>query len=77
MSVDLEQALLQAIHDNPTDDMSWLVLADWLEEQGDPRAELLRLQHQLRGNLEADARLALEQRVRQQIAGGVRPCPRP
>jgi uncharacterized protein (TIGR02996 family) len=22
---------------------TWLVLADWLEEQGDPRAELVRL----------------------------------
>ena len=25
---------------------TWQVLADWLEEQGDPRAELVRLMHQ-------------------------------
>jgi uncharacterized protein (TIGR02996 family) len=72
--VDLEHALLQALHDNPTDETSWLVLADWLEEQDDPRAEVLRLQLQLRGELAVEERLAIEQTVRQRIAAGVRPC---
>jgi uncharacterized protein (TIGR02996 family) len=39
-----EPALMQAILANPTDDAPRLVYADWLEERGDPRAELLRIQ---------------------------------
>jgi uncharacterized protein (TIGR02996 family) len=41
-------SLLHAILDQPEEEAPWLVLADWLEEQGDPdnlaRAELARLQ---------------------------------
>jgi uncharacterized protein (TIGR02996 family) len=37
-------AFLQAIKDEPEDDTPRLVLADWLEERGDPRSELLRIQ---------------------------------
>jgi uncharacterized protein (TIGR02996 family) len=37
-------AFLQAIKDEPEDDTPRLVLADWLEERGDPRSELLRVQ---------------------------------
>jgi uncharacterized protein (TIGR02996 family) len=40
--------LLRGILDEPRDEARRLILADWLEEQGDPanaaRAELLRLQ---------------------------------
>lgn len=39
-----QQALLQAIIDNPEDDAVRLVYADWLEERDDPLAELIRLQ---------------------------------
>jgi uncharacterized protein (TIGR02996 family) len=43
-------SLLAAVLKQPKDPAPWLVLADWLEEQGDPanlaRAELLRLQPQ-------------------------------
>jgi uncharacterized protein (TIGR02996 family) len=39
-----EQALVQAILANPTDDGPRLVYADWLEERGDPRGEFLRIQ---------------------------------
>ena len=47
--MDIEHAVLQAIHDNPSDETSWLVLADWLEENGTTevdaaRAELIRVQ---------------------------------
>ena len=48
--MDVEAALLQAIHDSPDDDTNWQVLADWLEEQGDARGELLRLTLALRAN---------------------------
>jgi uncharacterized protein (TIGR02996 family) len=40
-------AFLQAIKEEPADDTPRLILADWLEERGDPRGELLRLQVQL------------------------------
>ncbi len=70
----LEEALFQAIHEEPDDDTPWLVLADWLEEQGDPRAELLRLQLLLRGEMDEPARLEAEERARQLLHEGVRPC---
>jgi uncharacterized protein (TIGR02996 family) len=38
-----EQAFVQAILANPTDDGSRLVYADWLEERGDPRGEFLHI----------------------------------
>lgn len=38
-----EQAMLRAIQLNPTD-ATKLVYADWLEERGDPKGELIRLQ---------------------------------
>jgi uncharacterized protein (TIGR02996 family) len=74
VSGDLEQALLAAIHDHPADDVAWLVLADWLEDQGDPRAELLRVQQQLRGSLRERERATLEKRACDLIASGVLPC---
>jgi uncharacterized protein (TIGR02996 family) len=43
----LPEALLRAIYDHPYEDTPWLVYADWLEEQGDPRAELIRLNRDL------------------------------
>ena len=39
-----EQAFVQAILANLTDDGPRLVYADWLEERGDPRGEFLRIQ---------------------------------
>ncbi|MCI0455434.1 MAG: TIGR02996 domain-containing protein [Gemmataceae bacterium] len=39
-----EADFLQNILDNPDEDANRLVYADWLEERGDPRAELIRLQ---------------------------------
>jgi uncharacterized protein (TIGR02996 family) len=42
-----EQSFLQAMLANPDDLDLRQVFADWLEEQGDPRGELLRLTHVL------------------------------
>ena len=43
-----EAGFLYALRENPGDDDTRLVYADWLEERGDPRGEYLRLEHQLR-----------------------------
>jgi uncharacterized protein (TIGR02996 family) len=73
--MNLEEALLQAIHDSPGDDTPRLVLADWLEEHDQhQRAELLRLQVVLRTISRGPERLAREKRVQELLAGGVRPC---
>lgn len=42
-----EQAFLSAIVANPEDQTAKLVYADWLEERGDPRAEVVRLKVQV------------------------------
>jgi uncharacterized protein (TIGR02996 family) len=67
-------ALLAEILANPDDDLPRLVHADWLEEHGDPRAELVRLQLLLRGEMDEPARLAAEKRARELIQSGVAPC---
>lgn len=73
--MDSEQLLLQALHEDPDDEMAWLALADCLEETGQPaRAELLRLHRQLRGLPEGKDRTPLESRVQELLASGVRPC---
>jgi uncharacterized protein (TIGR02996 family) len=70
----MEEVLLQALHADPADDATRLVLADWLEEQGDPRGELLRL-HVTLHRRPAGADLgASEERLRALLAAGVRPC---
>jgi uncharacterized protein (TIGR02996 family) len=56
-------AFLRAIKETPEDDAPRLVFADWLEEQGDPRGEFLRLQCALARLGEADpARAPLDGR---------------
>ena len=46
-----EDAFLAALHDNPNDEVTWLAVADWLEETDQPqRAELVRLTRSLRAN---------------------------
>jgi uncharacterized protein (TIGR02996 family) len=39
-----DEAFLQALLQTPDDDTPRLIYADWLEEQGDPRGEFIRLQ---------------------------------
>jgi uncharacterized protein (TIGR02996 family) len=38
-----DDAFLQAIREDPDDDVPRLIYADWLEEQGDPRGEFIRV----------------------------------
>ncbi len=56
-----EMGFLDALLENPDDDTTRLIYADWLEERGDIRGQYLRLEHQL-----AQIPLRLAQ-LRQQI----------
>lgn len=68
-------ALLAALHDRPTDDALWLIVADWLEEHDDPqRAEMLRLLRELRPMPFGAERQAKEARVQELLRSGVVPC---
>src|SRR5690348_12550714 len=67
------EAFLQAIVDDPhSAATTWLVLADWLEDQDDPRSELVRLLHQpdYRRDWTAEQR---DERVRELLAAGMKP----
>src|SRR4051812_44404495 len=68
MEVADEQAFLQGLRrESPRDIDLRLVYADWLEEQGDPRAEFLRLDVQLTRSSKGAAfkrRLARWQKLR-------------
>jgi uncharacterized protein (TIGR02996 family) len=70
----MEETLLRAIHQAPADPVAWLALADWLEEQGDPRAELLRLHQALRHQPEGPKRDEAQARIGELLASWVRPC---
>ena len=37
-----DETFIAAILENPQEEANWLVYADWLEERGDPRAEMYR-----------------------------------
>jgi uncharacterized protein (TIGR02996 family) len=66
-------AFLQAMIDDPRSaSTTWQVLADWLEEQNDPRSKLVRLMYQpdYRRDLPAEER---DERVRELLASGVGP----
>jgi uncharacterized protein (TIGR02996 family) len=70
----MESAFREAILDNAAEDDSWLVLADWLEEQGQlERAELARLQVSLRKSMPQRERARLGSQVQKLLASGVRP----
>jgi uncharacterized protein (TIGR02996 family) len=43
-----EADFLAAIREEPEDDATRLVYADWLDDHGDPRAEYLRVEHAVR-----------------------------
>src|SRR3954470_13698640 len=66
-------AFLQAIKEQPADDLPRLVLADWLEEHDDPRGELLRLQVLLArvipGSAAGEARRLREKELRRRHEG--------
>src|SRR4051794_33389399 len=73
-----EDAYLSALRDDPSDEVAWLALADWLDEDGQPqRAELLRLVRQLRALPDwrrTKKRTALEGRLAGLLLAGVRPA---
>lgn len=63
-----EDAFLDGIRAQPDDDALRLVYADWLEERGDPRAELVRVQCELaRLDVRRSRRRELERRERELI----------
>src|SRR5262245_46536245 len=72
-----EAAFLTALHESPADEVTWLALADWLEENEQPqRAELVRLVRRLRGlpvTRRTKQRVALEERVAALLLSGARP----
>jgi uncharacterized protein (TIGR02996 family) len=68
-----EDTFLSALRDNPTDEVTWLALADWLEDDGQAdRAELLRLTRRL-GSMPPRRRGDLPARVNELLDAGVRP----
>jgi uncharacterized protein (TIGR02996 family) len=66
---DFLQAIVADPHNAST---TWAVLADWLEDQGDPRWEFVRLLHQreYRSDMRPEDR---DERVRQLLASGMQP----
>jgi formylglycine-generating enzyme len=68
-----EVAFLRAMQEQPGDESVRLVFADWLEERGDPRGELLRLLNTLTQSVEVPDRRQLEDRLRSLVASGVQP----
>ena len=68
-----EAAFLQAMQEHPEDNASRLIFADWLEERGDPRGELIRLLHTLTQSIEVPDRAKLEERLRSLVASGFQP----
>lgn len=68
-----EQAFIHAMQEHPEDATLRLVFADWLEERGDPRGELIRLLHTLTQSVQVPDRNKLEERLRNLVASGVQP----
>jgi uncharacterized protein (TIGR02996 family) len=72
--MNVEALLLAAIRAAPGDLLTWQALGDHLEEQGDPRAEVLRLDLQLRQHLTHPQRRTWERRLQTLLGKGIRPC---
>jgi uncharacterized protein (TIGR02996 family) len=70
---DLLTPFLDDIVGNPDDPSLWLILADWLEDREDPRAELLRLTWQLQHEKKHRQFKSREARVQELLAGGMLP----
>jgi uncharacterized protein (TIGR02996 family) len=73
------EGLLRSVVDEPGCEANWLVLADWLEENDDPRrAELLRLHRKLLATCcepeKHPERSRWQGRIVELLAEGVRPC---
>ncbi len=63
---------LEAIEAEPANAVPRLVYADWLDNQGDPRGELLRIQEELR-HLNVPRRAEKEARMHELLNEGVEP----
>jgi uncharacterized protein (TIGR02996 family) len=73
--MDTRTTLLHALHANPADEMTWLALADCLEEEGESqRAEVTRLWLALRRQHRSAPRRHREARLEGLLRAGVRPC---
>lgn len=68
----LESDFLKAIEADPCDPTPRFVYADWLDDQGDPRGELLRIQEELR-HLHVSQRAQKESRMHELLCEGVEP----
>src|SRR5947209_952208 len=71
-----EQPFMNMIASQPHDWAPRLVFADWLEERGDPRGELLRLLHELLQPQEPRAHRRKRARLQELVAAGT-PAPGP
>jgi uncharacterized protein (TIGR02996 family) len=66
------ESLLHAIRESPEDESLRLILADWFEDNSDPqRAEFIRLQLRLAGDLDVDERFALRQREKELLTSNL------
>ena len=63
---------LEVIEAEPANPVPRLVYADWLDDQGDPRGELLRIQEELR-HLNVPKRAEKEARMHELLREGVEP----
>ena len=71
--MNLEEAFLQDILTRPSDLTPRRIFADWLEDQGDRRGELVRLLDTLTQQIEPPDRPGLETRLRGLLENGVKP----
>jgi len=72
--MNLVQPFLDDIRDTRDDPSVWLILADWLEERDDPRAELVRLTQALRLEPDHPDFAGRQWRVQELLARGVKPA---
>jgi uncharacterized protein (TIGR02996 family) len=68
-----EEGLLQSMLAEPNNVHLWLMVADWLEERGDPRGELVRLAHELTRAVRVRKRDEKESRLQALLARRVQP----
>ena len=73
MPTTAEQTFLNAILAEPESRSLRLIFSDWLEEQNDPRAEMIRLTMELTGDIALPNRDALEARLRSLLNSGIQP----